>query len=84
MNNYAIEIFYSDEDEGFIAAVPELPGCSAFGNTEEAALKAVKIAIELWLEVAEKAGREIPQPRGKELLTTLYETALNTVEPPKV
>ena len=79
MSKYAIEIFYSDEDEGFIAVVPELPGCSAFGNTEEATLKEVKIAIELWLGIAEKEGREIPQPRGKELLIALCETALGTV-----
>jgi predicted RNase H-like HicB family nuclease len=83
MPKYAIEIFYSDEDEGFMAVVPELPGCSAFGDTEEAALKEVKIAIELWLGVAEKEGRQIPHPRGKELLTTLYETALDTVRPQK-
>ncbi len=65
MSKYAIEIFYSDEDEGYIAVVPELPGCSAFGETEEAALREIKIAIELWLEVAETEGREIPHPRGK-------------------
>jgi predicted RNase H-like HicB family nuclease len=70
MNKYAIEIFYSDEDEGYIAVVPELPGCSAFGETEEMALKEVKIAIELWLETAQKEGREIPQPQGKELRKT--------------
>lgn len=47
---YAIEIFYSEEDEGFIAIVPELSGCSAFGETEERALQEVKIAMPLWLE----------------------------------
>jgi len=57
---YAVEIFYSDEDEGFIAVVPELPGCSAFGVTEEEALEEVKVAIELWVTVARKEGREIP------------------------
>ena len=59
---YAIEIFYSQEDKGYIATVPELSGCSAFGETEEEALKEVKIAIDLWLETAEKEGREIPKP----------------------
>jgi predicted RNase H-like HicB family nuclease len=83
MFKYAIEIFYSDEDEGYIAVVPELPGCSAFGETEEAALKEVKVAIELWLEVAETEGREIPHPRGKELLSTLYEPAMSTTRPQK-
>ncbi len=81
MFKYAIEIFYSDEDEGYIAVVPELPGCSAFGETEEAALKEEKVAIELWLEVAETEGREIPHPRGKELLSTLYEMASCTTRP---
>jgi len=60
---YAIEIFYSEEDEGFIAIVPELPGCSAFGETEEQALKEVKIAMQLWLVTAKEIGREIPVPR---------------------
>jgi len=72
MYKYAIEIFYSEEDEGYIAVVPELPGCSAFGETEEGALTEVKIAIQLWLEVAEKEGREIPVPQGKELLAELH------------
>jgi predicted RNase H-like HicB family nuclease len=83
MPKYAIEIFYSDEDEGYIAVVPELPGCSAFGDTEEAALKEVKVAIELWLETAQKEGREIPHPQGKEFLNTLYETTVGTSKPQK-
>ena len=78
MYRYAIEIFYSEDDDGYIAVVPELPGCSAFGETEESALGEVKIAMELWLATAEKEGREIPQPRGKELLTSLYEKAIGT------
>jgi predicted RNase H-like HicB family nuclease len=60
--------FYSDEDKGFIAAVPELPGCSAFGETEEEALAEVKVAIGLWLETAREEGREIPEPSGREHL----------------
>ncbi len=68
MHKYAIEIFYSDEDEGFIAVVPELPGCSAFGETEEEALAEIKVAMGLWLETARKENRPISQPRGKELL----------------
>ncbi|KCZ70704.1 hypothetical protein ANME2D_02727 [Candidatus Methanoperedens nitroreducens] len=73
MYKYAIEIFYSEEDEGYIAIVPELPGCSAFGETEEEALKEIKIAIDLWLETAKKEGREIPKPAGKELLRVVVE-----------
>ncbi len=73
MYKYAIEIFYSEEDEGYIAVVPELAGCSAFGETEEAALKEVMTAMELWLETAEKEGREIPQPAGRELLKAFFD-----------
>jgi predicted RNase H-like HicB family nuclease len=65
---YAIEIFYSEEDEGFIAIVPELPGCSAFGRTEEDALREVKIAMRLWLETAKEIGREIPTPQKRSLV----------------
>lgn len=68
---YAIEIFYSEEDEGFIAVVPELPGCSAFGETEERALKEVKIAMQLWLETAKELGREIPVPQKRSLVAGL-------------
>lgn len=70
---YSIEIFYSDEDRGYIALAPELPGCSAFGKTEEEALKEIKVAIDLWLETAEKEGREIPQPIEKEVLRTFID-----------
>ncbi len=72
-NRYAIEIFYSMEDEGYIAVAPELPECSAFGETEENALNEIKIAIDLWLETAKKDRREIPKPTGKELLMTAVE-----------
>jgi predicted RNase H-like HicB family nuclease len=65
---YSIEILYSHEDEGYIALAPELPGCSAFGQTEEEALKEIKTAIDLWLEIAKKESREIPRPVEKELL----------------
>ena len=57
---YAIEIFYSEENEGFIAIVPELPGCSAFGETEERALREVKIAMQFWLQTVKEIGRAIP------------------------
>ncbi len=65
---YSIEIFYSEEDKGYMALAPELPGCSAFGETEEEALKQIKVAIDLWLETASNEGREIPHPVQKELL----------------
>lgn len=61
-HNYTIGMVKSDEDGGFIAVVPELPGCSAFGENEEEALREVKVAIELWIEIAHKENRNIPEP----------------------
>ena len=71
MYKYAIEIIYSEDDEGYIAVVPELPGCSAFGETEERALQEIKTAIDLWLSTARDMGREIPAPQGREVLRDL-------------
>ncbi len=71
MSKYAIEIFYSEEDEGYIAVVPELPECSAFGETEEKALAEIKTAMQLWIETAKKESRPVPQPLGRELLKTV-------------
>jgi len=59
---YAMVVAYSSEDEGFIATVPELPGCSAFGETEEEAIREVTVAVSLWLSAARKARRKIPEP----------------------
>ena len=59
--HYPIKVFYSEEDKGFIAVIPDLPMCSAFGETEEEAIKQVKIAQVLWLKTAKKEGRKIPQ-----------------------
>jgi predicted RNase H-like HicB family nuclease len=68
---YTIEIFYSEEDEGFIAIVPELPGCSAFGETEERALQEVKISMQLWLKTAKELGRAIPVPQKRSPVSSL-------------
>lgn len=59
MHKCTIGIFYSEEDEGYIAVVPELPGCSAFGETEEEALKEIKVAIELRLEVEQAEKKKV-------------------------
>lgn len=61
MSREKIEIFYSEEDEGYIAVAPELAECSAFGETEEEALKEIKVAIDLFLATAKKDLREIPR-----------------------
>jgi predicted RNase H-like HicB family nuclease len=64
MDRYTVTIFWSDEDQAYIAVADELDGCSAWGGTREEALKELKTAMELWLEVAREHGDPIPEPRG--------------------
>jgi antitoxin HicB len=61
-NRYPAHVFWSDEDEGFIAVAPDLPGSSAFGNTQAKALAELQNAIAAWIEAAQSAGNPIPQP----------------------
>ena len=68
MNHFEIIIYWSDEDQAFIADVPEMPGCMAHGDTHEQALAEVKLAMALWIEACQAAGRTVPQPRGSRLL----------------
>ena len=68
MNKYHINVFYSAEDEGFIADIPDLRGCSAFGDTPEEAFSEVLIAQKLWLEVAQERGKPIPEPKYKPMI----------------
>ena len=63
MDRYEIIIFWSNEDNAFVADVPELPGCMAHGDTHEVALAEVKVAISLWLETAKATGRTVPSPK---------------------
>ncbi len=63
--NYEVIIFWSDEDQAFIAEVPELPGCMADGKTYEAALKNVRQISREWLQTAKELGRPIPQAKGR-------------------
>lgn len=65
---YEIILFWSDKDQVFIAEVPELPGCSAHGNSREEALKNVESAIELWIETAAEFGDPIPESKGRKLM----------------
>jgi len=83
MSKYAIEIFYSEEDEGYIAIVPELPGCSAFGETEEKALEEIKLAMDLWVRTAKSEGKEIPKPQGKDLLNIFLKNNSKSVHSQK-
>jgi predicted RNase H-like HicB family nuclease len=68
MKDYHINIFYSEEDEGYIADIPDLKYCSAFGETPEEALREVLIAKEAWLEAARAEGKPIPLPRYKPVI----------------
>ena len=67
MNKYPVNLHWSDEDKAWIAVVPDLPGCCrAHGSTQQAALREAATATKLWLSVARKDGRDIPEPTGKE------------------
>jgi predicted RNase H-like HicB family nuclease len=63
MSDYHINVFYSQEDSGYIADIPDLDGCSAFGSSPEEALIEVGKARDAWLAVARSHGRPIPEPR---------------------
>jgi len=65
MTKYGVIIYWSQEDEAFIAEVPELPGCAADGPTRQAALKNVDVVIKEWIETAKEMGRAIPEPKGR-------------------
>ena len=62
---YEIIIFWSSEDNAYIAEVPELPGCMADGRNYQEALRNAEQIIEEWIETAKKLGRSIPQPKGR-------------------
>jgi predicted RNase H-like HicB family nuclease len=63
VKDYHINIFWSDEDGGYIADIPDLVTCSAFGLTPEEALAEVEVAKAAWLDVAREEGKPIPEPR---------------------
>ena len=62
MHKYQITIFWSDEDGMYVAAVPDLPGCSALGDSHEEALREAQIATSLWIDTAKEFGHPIPKP----------------------
>ena len=76
MKDYHINIFYSDEDECYVADIPDFRFCSAFGDTPEEALKEILIAKKLWLEEAMMNGREMPQPKYKPLIYKFGKSAV--------
>ncbi len=73
MKDYHINIFFSEEDQGYIADLPDLEACSAFGGTPEEALKQVQLAKVAWLDAAREAGKPIPKPRYRPVI---YQTAI--------
>ncbi len=62
---YQIILYWSNEDQAFIAEVPELPGCAADGETYQEALQNVEIVMQEWIETAKELGRSIPEPKGR-------------------
>lgn len=75
MKDYHINIFYSAADGGYIADIPDLKACSAFGKTPAEALKQVEIAKKAWLEAARAEGKTIPKPRYRPVI---YQTPAYT------
>jgi predicted RNase H-like HicB family nuclease len=65
MTKHEIILYWSDEDQAFIAEVPELAGCAADGWTRQEALANVEIVIGEWIETAKELGRSIPEPKGR-------------------
>ena len=65
MYKYEIILFWSKDDNAFIAEAPELPGCWADGETQQQALENLDIVIGEWIETAKSIGRIIPEPRGR-------------------
>ncbi|HUR79280.1 MAG TPA: type II toxin-antitoxin system HicB family antitoxin [Thermoanaerobaculia bacterium] len=68
MSDYHINIFYSDEDGGYIADIPDLDACSAFGATAEEALAEVERARGAWIAAAREAAKPIPEPRYRPII----------------
>jgi len=65
MSKYEIIIYWSEDDDSFIAEVPELPGCMADGQTHQEALANAEVVIQQWIETAREIGRTIPEPKGR-------------------
>src|ERR1700740_1798876 len=73
--DYSIILAWSDEDQAFVAIIPELAGCTAHGETRAEAIRQAEIAIENWLDTAKELGREIPVPKHWDHYETLTEAA---------
>jgi predicted RNase H-like HicB family nuclease len=62
---YGIALYWSRDDQAFIAEVPELPGCAADGATYQEAVTNAEVVIRDWIETARELGRPVPEPRGR-------------------
>ena len=65
MIRYEVILYWTEEDQAFIAEVPELPGCAADGKTYQEALANVEVVIQEWIETAQELGRTVPEPKGR-------------------
>ena len=68
MHKFEIILYWSNEDQAWVAEVPELPGCMAHGESQEATLQHVNEAIHLWIDTARELGDPVPQPKGERLM----------------
>ncbi len=68
MDKYEIIIYWSGEDQAFIAEAPELPGCMAHGDSHESALANIHSAMDLWIQTAKEFSDPIPEPKGRRLM----------------
>jgi predicted RNase H-like HicB family nuclease len=68
MYKYETVIYWSDEDAVYVAEVPELPGCSAHGDTAELALANIQEAMQLWIDTANEFGDPVPEPKRRRLM----------------
>ena len=65
MSKYEVIIYWSEDDEAYVAEVPELAGCMADGSTYQEALANAEVVIQEWLETARELGRTVPEPKGR-------------------
>ena len=72
MSDHHINVFYSDDDGGYIADIPDLKSCSAFGTTAEAALREVLVAKAAWLATARARGKKIPEPKYRPAIFAVH------------
>ena len=75
MPKYAIVIFWSDDDDLYIAYAPELPGCMAHGDTYEDALKNITDAMNFWIETVQEIGKPVPKPKVNDIIFDIHKTA---------